>query len=339
MKINTYIEIVRTSNSRFSSMSAKSAERIRQALSQYYTHVSVSVVNDILDLEGLVRKRPDLVFLGLKRLPHGSTAFGESSKDIWLAEYLDDHNITYTGAVADAMKLDFNKEAAKARVRQAGLPTAASFISVIGQHLPGGLPLSFPLFVKPIGGGGSRGIGDDSVVRTFAQFQSKVRSIYQNLGSSALVEQYLDGREFSVAILDNNLAEPITMPIEIITPRNFRGDRILSSAVKHEDHEQVIPVQDESIRESVCNLAVAAYKVLGGRDMGRIDIRMDESGKAHFLEANFMPAPGSRYFAGAFEINIGMAYPGLLFTITELSLLRAEPARLSKEQFSVSSYV
>src|SRR5690606_14175030 len=121
-----------------------------------------------------------------------------------------------------------------------------SFISIVGQHSSDTLPLDFPLFIKPLGGGGGRGVGDDSVVRSFEEFQDKVRSIRLSLGSSSLVERYLEGREFSVAILDSfGLEEAMVMPIEIITTQNHHGDRVLGSRVKREDHERVTVIHND----------------------------------------------------------------------------------------------
>src|SRR4051812_39088220 len=109
-KINKHIEIARTTNGKFTSMGAKSCKRILDGLSQRYERVEVSIINDLPDLEQLLRKQPDLVFLGLKRVPRSGDSVDESATDIWLSEYLERHGINYTGGRVNAMKLDFNKE-------------------------------------------------------------------------------------------------------------------------------------------------------------------------------------------------------------------------------------
>lgn len=339
MKINKRIEVVRTTNRKFISMGVKSSRRIVAALSQHYEYVGTSVINDLSDLERLVESRPDLVFLGLKRLPHEGDSRDESTDDIWISEYLDQNNIVYTGADMHAMKLEFNKEKAKARLRFANLPTARSFISAPGRHTyVQSLPLPFPLFIKPLNGGGGSGIDDNSVVHTFADFQHKVGSIHAKNDSSSLVEQYLEGREFSVAILDGyGLGNAKVMPIEIVTTENSRGDRILGSRVKTEDNELVITVNDRITRAAVSKLALDVYKTLGGRDLARIDIRMDNYGNLNFLEANFMPAPGSRYFAGAFALNEGTNYEEVMLNITELALSRNEQSDETQETTKINS--
>ncbi len=331
-KAQKHVEIARTTNSKFSSMGATSCQKIVAILSQYYENVGVSIINDLSDLEQLVEDRPDLVFLGLKRLPHSGDSVDDSNDDVWISDYLDQNNITYTGASAHAMKLEFNKEKAKARVRSAGLPTARSFISAPGRHkYAQSLPLPFPLFIKPLNGGCGNGVGDNSVVRTFAEFGDKVELVHINNSSSSLVEQYLNGREFSVAILDADNAGRIQVaPIEIIASKNSRGDRILGSRVKTENNEIVSVIKEPETYNAVSQLAVQVYKVLCGRDLARIDIRMDGDGKLQFLEANFMPAPGSRYFAGAFELNKGTSYEEVLLSITDTALSRSSNSNVAK---------
>ena len=331
-KKDRYIEIVRTSSQPFSSMGAGGSRRIQAILAGHYEQVDISILDTIADLELLTRKKPDLVFLGLKRLPSLWGNPRESADDIWMSQYLDGKGIAYTGSAKAAVALDFNKEGAKACVRRAGLPTAASFTAVPGQYQAANdLPLALPLFVKPLDIGGGKGIGDDSVVRTFAEFQQKVASIAAEHASTSLVERYLTGREFSVAILEDPLrGEPLVMPVEIITKKNARGDRVLGLSVKHENDEQVIGVTDRHIKATVCALAMDVYNALGARDLGRIDIRMDAAGNAYFLEANFMPAPGTRYFAGACRINKGLDYESVLLDIVELGLSRTRTRDITR---------
>lgn len=329
MKIKKHIEIVRTSTKYLSSMSERSALKIQTALSKYYETVGISVVNNFVDLEVVVRSNPDLVFLGLKRMESGIPNTSSYS-EVWMADYFEQHDIRYTGSRAAAIKLDYDKAKAKAIVAEAGIHTAGYFTTQPGEYKSAAaLPLKFPLFVKPVSKGGGTGIDSESVVRTFAQFEHKVASIYEDLEAISLVETYLEGREFTVAILDTyNASEPLVMPIEITTEKNKRGDRILGSQVKVDDHEVVSAVNDSRLKNDLNLLATTVYALLGGRDLGRIDIRMDAEGVPHFLEANFAPAPGTRYFAGAGKITKDIDYETILLKIISPGLSRPQKKRL-----------
>lgn len=314
--IHKHIEIVRTNNRLFTSMGSVSCQKIYTMLSKHYRHVGISIVNTVADLEALVQKQPDLVFLGLKKLPY---------TDIWISDYLDKNGISYTGSNKHSTELEFDKSFAKLVVKDAGLATAASFNAVPGMYMHQQLlPLKFPLFIKPLGLGGSDGIDNLSVVRTFTQYTRKVQDIHDKFGSASLVETYLTGREFSVAILEGpTLQDKLVAVIEIVTTPDEHGDRVLTGKVKHDDYEQVLAVPDMHISTSVVQLASAVYGILGARDFGRIDIRMDAAGVPHFLEANLMPGPITRYFAGAFLVNLGISTEAVLLTIVNLGLARS----------------
>src|SRR2546422_735150 len=97
-KIQKHIEIVSSTKTEFSSMSRESRDAAQAVLSKHYAKVGVTIVNDLSDLESLVKLRPDLVFLGMTFLPVNSELGRNDPDKIWLAEYLDELNISYTGS-------------------------------------------------------------------------------------------------------------------------------------------------------------------------------------------------------------------------------------------------
>jgi D-alanine-D-alanine ligase len=326
-KINKYIEIARSSTPGLSSMGQKSADMIRGVLEQYYEQVGISLVSDLSDLKKLAAKQPDLIFLGVKRVP--VNAVRPSDTKIWTAAYLDQQEIAYTGSDATAIAVDYSKPAAKRLIKARGLKTAEYFIARHGEYTTWSiLPLSYPLFVKPPNAGGGKGIGADSVVRDFAAFEQKVEHIYRDFRTRALVEIYLPGREFSVALLETlDSDELIAMPIELITDQNAQGDRILGQTIKAADTEHAISVPEGPTRLAVVDLAIKAFRALGARDYGRIDIRLDEQGAPHFLEANLIPGLAQHdftsYFTTAAYLNQAMDYQSMILHITELGLSRS----------------
>lgn len=323
--INKYIEIAHTENMNINTMGLRSCEMIQSALASSYKKVGISRVNDAHELMQLVSKKPDLIFLGLKRLPQTNGFSDIGLDDSWISDYLDKVGINYTGSSRKALELGVYKNNAKAQVETAGLPTAKFFKALPGQYTSAiDIPLEFPLFVKPNSSGGSKGIDDDSVVRDFISFEKKVASIFNRFGTSALAEQYLTGREFSVAILaKNNGNSLIAMPIEIVADKNERGDRILSCGVKKADTERVIPIVEGAVHRQVGELAKGIFNALGARDFGRIDIRMDENGNPHFLEANLIPGLSGGYFTRACRINAGMEYNEMILSIAKLAISRS----------------
>ncbi len=89
------------------------------------------------------------------------------------------------------------------------------------------------MFIKPTNRGGGVGIDANSVVSNFEELKTKVVSVSNQLDTDSLVENYLSGREFSVAILRNDNSDTYSvMPIELIAGPDEKGARILSSKVK-----------------------------------------------------------------------------------------------------------
>lgn len=325
LKRNIHIEIARSSITELSSMSLESCEAIVAVLSRRYS-VGVSTVNTIADLETLVALKPDLVFLGMKFVPTNSSLGRDDTNKVWLSEYLSQHGIASTGSTHHAHILELDKALAKQRVLDLGLAT--SVFQVIKQGEPVILAnpaLAFPVFIKPTNRGGGQGIDSYSVACNQAQLTSKVQSIANDYQADSIIENYLDGREFSVAVLkDIESLEYNVMPIELVATTDINGSRMLSSTVKMENAEVVLEVKDQVLRTKINDLALDVFKALGARDYGRIDIRLDSRGEPNFLEANLIPSLICNYgsFPKSCLININLDYEPMILKIVDLGLSR-----------------
>jgi D-alanine-D-alanine ligase len=110
------------------------------------------------------------------------------------------------------------------------------------------------------------------------------------------------------------------MPIEIIIKKNINGHCILDFDVKKDDEEKVIAVTDVRIFKKLSKLAKEAFKALGGKSLGRIDIKMNHKGVPHFMEANLMPGLRKGYFYRSCLINLDMNYDDMIFSIANTGL-------------------
>lgn len=321
-------------------MSQESCDALFVVLTKNYAAVRVSVVNNLADLEAVVARRPDLVFLGMEYVYGELHAETHGLHKVWVTRYLDDNGISYTGSSQPAHMLERNKNLAKQRVQEAGLKTAP-FLVVKVNHLPieEDFASSYPLFVKPRNRGGGVGIDSDSVVYDFDHLLAKVNAMSTELQSDALIEKYLSGREFSVAILKMVGSEEYSvMPIELIAPPDKNNKRILSDEVKTSNAESAIEVTDEIIKSQVMTLALNVFHALGAQDYGRIDIRLDKDGVANFLEANLIPSLISGYgsFPKACMLNLHLDYEPMIVRIVELGLKRSDDHKITLRSSSDS---
>lgn len=316
-----HIEIVYSTIPRLSSLSRESRDAIYKLLKRHYDTVGMSRVDNKRDLESLVILNPDVVFLGMKYLPAN---IRNSQPIIWLSSYLEQHGIEHTGSEQQAIRLERNKPFAKQRLLDMGLPTATYSVLKAGETYDQNQESTkFPVFVKPATLGGGAGIDENSVVYNIDELQNKIASIRSSYSTDILIEEYLPGREFSVAILrdDDDL---FIMPIELIAELNNKGTRVLGREVKSSNTETVKALDSSTLKLRVCDLAKKAFEALGARDYGRIDIRLDKDGNPNFLEANLIPSLIENYgsFPKACVLNNGINQEQMILSIVELALNR-----------------
>ena len=289
--------------------------KILKILSKRYTDVSITKIDNKKDLDRLLKRKPDLVFSGVKY-------FNFNNKKVWLNDCLEDYGIPYIASSRTALNNESNKNLAKKLILKSRIKTADFFVTKPEQHQDeSSIPISFPLFIKPIKGGDSRGINSNSVVYNFISFKKKVLEIKTKYNLSSLVETYLPGKEYSVGIFQDSMNGSLrAMPIEIIIKKNINGHCILDFDVKKDDEEKVIAVTDEKILNKLSKLAKKAFKALGGKSLGRIDIKMNQRGVPHFMEANLMPGLRKGYFYRSCLLNLNMSYDDMILNIASTGL-------------------
>ncbi|MEO6733954.1 MAG: SET domain-containing protein-lysine N-methyltransferase [Ferruginibacter sp.] len=148
--------------------------------------------------------------------------------------------------------------------------------------------LKFPLFVKPVKAGDSLGIDDKSLVSDLPALKDKIQQILQEYGP-LLVEEYIDGREFTVMIAanaDNEKTSTTFRPVEyIFTSGSHFKTYALKTSELHPNAN--IPVVDLSIDEKLREAAQKIFRSFNGVGYGRLDFRMNDKGELFFLEINF----------------------------------------------------
>ena len=290
-------------------------KKILKILSKRYKNVLITTINCEEDLERLVKRKPDLVFSGVKY-------FFFNNRKIWLNDYLEIFKIPYIASSKTALDNESDKNRAKKLMQKARIKTADFFITTPGEYITEDLiPIKFPLFIKPVTGGDSRGIDKNSIVFNFESFTAKVLDIKVKQNLPSLVETYLGGKEYSVGIFEDSTNGNLrAMPIEIIVKENVDGHCILDFDVKKNDEEKVTLVADIKVFNKLSKLAKNSFKALGGKSLGRIDIKMNSRGVPHFIEANLMPGLRKGYFYRACVLNLDMSYEDMIFSIANTGL-------------------
>lgn len=274
--------------------------------------------NDVAYLK-LLEKPVDIVFNMCEGLR------GES-RESHIPAILEMLGIPYTGSGVLTLALTLDKALTKKVLAYHSVPTAPFKVFEAGERVDPG-SLEFPLFVKPLHEGSSMGVGPSSVVSTVEELEREVGRLTNMYRQPALVEEFLPGREFTVGILGN--VNPLVLPIMEINfnPLPAEHGRIYSRQFKvewYQDEYYLCPAPlDEPLRRSIESLALATYRVLGCRDMARIDVRLDRRGVPNIMEVNPLPgmAPGFSDFPRLAERG-GFSYTELINTILACALRR-----------------
>lgn len=202
---------------------------------------------------------------------------------------------THSGALASAITLD--KTLTKKIWLYHGLPTP-KFVTVGFKEKPYVENLRFPVLVKPNAEGSSKGVFNDNVVEEPEKLVSKIRQIRKAYGNGVLVEEFLDGREFTVTVMGNS--SPYTLPIveqnfDIFPPEMrrlvsyeakwFFEDTLPDARIAYHCPAQI----DTRLEKLITELCIKAFTVLGCRDIARIDLRLDGAGRPNLLEINTLP--------------------------------------------------
>jgi D-alanine-D-alanine ligase len=198
---------------------------------------------------------------------------------------LDVFQIPYTFSDPLVLSLTLHKGMTKRVVRDYGLPTP-NFIIIEDMQDCAAVDLSYPLFVKPNAEGTGKGINAMSKVNNHQELSNVCSDLLSRYPSGLLVEEFLPGREFTVGILGTG-PEGYSVGIMEILYKQEDTKNIYSYQTKSDYLKAVeykIPEQD--IAEKCTDLALKTWKVLGCRDGGRVDIRVDRFGTPSFIEVN-----------------------------------------------------
>jgi len=235
--------------------------------------------------------RPDLVF-------NVAEGRGGPNREALIPAMLEFLGIPYTGSDPQTLAICLDKARTKEVLASHDLPTPPFRVFEAGEAWAA-WEHGFPAVVKPLHEGSSMGIFDDSVVDAPPALAERVRSVHARYRQPAIVERFLPGAEFTVALLGNGRRLEALPIVEIDFSTLPPGARPLYSY----EAKWVWDVADRPLRIFRCpadlplplasrieETARAAFRALRCRDWCRIDLRLDESGTPHVLELN--PLPG-----------------------------------------------
>src|SRR3989338_7269859 len=247
-------------------------------------YLSAKVITEIDEVN------PDFIFNLVE------SVYAQSRTEMYIAGLFELLKIPYTGSPPLALGLALNKLKTKQILRAASIPVPPSVIAIPGES-PNFETLTPPYIIKPIREDGSSGISPASVTDDLKEVKEKITYIHETFHQPALIEEFIDGREFNVSVIGNNPPRMLAVAEIDFSKMPKKEPRIVSYEAKWRPQspqyigtEVICPAEiDSYLRARIEKIALKSYKELGCRDYARIDIRLGEGRRLYVIEVNTNP--------------------------------------------------
>jgi D-alanine-D-alanine ligase len=305
--------------------SVETVTAVKSALERHHT---VSLVEaDRFSFERLAELKPDIVFNMAEGL-HGP------SREAQIPMFLELLEIPYTGSGPLTLCTCLDKSRTKEILMCYGIPTARFAVVSVKEELRG-VQLNYPLIVKPLYEGSSKGIFDSSVVQTPQQLETEALRVMQMYHQPALIEEFLPGREFTVAMLGNGKHVRVLPIIESkfghlpshANPINSFEAKWLWDTIDRPLDVLECPAKiSATLRSEIQDLCRQVFGVLRCRDWCRIDLRLNAEGIPNILEVNpipgVLPNPEEHSFFPTAAAAAGLSYDDMINEVLNAAIAR-----------------
>jgi len=314
-------------------------EAVRDALRERHNvevvEAGPGAVQQLIDL------RPDFAF----NIAEGLHGVAREAQMPAVFELLQ---IPYLGSDPLTLALCLDKARTKEVLSYHGIPTAP-FSAVTSMDAFEDVRVRFPAIVKPMHEGSSKGIYNSSVARNIEELEREVRTTLEVYRQPALIEEFLPGREFTVAIMGNG-SEARALPIVEISfaalPEGMNPIYSYEAKWVWDSVENPLDIYScpaklaPELEREIVSLSLRTYEALRCRDWTRVDLRLNSKGEPHVLEVN--PLPGilprpedNSCFPKAARVA-GMTYPQLINGVLDISLRRHGIVRLEQAVLEIN---
>ncbi|MBI4227247.1 MAG: ATP-grasp domain-containing protein [Candidatus Omnitrophica bacterium] len=267
-------------------------------------------------LAALDTLRVDLVF-------NIAEGVGGRSRESQIPMLLEARGIPCVGADALSLGISLDKVVAKQVFMADGIPTPRFFVVRDAAALTAS-PLPFPLIVKPRHEGSSKSLSDKSLVRSLGALKAQAEWLIRTYRQPALVEQFIAGTEFTVAVIGNDPPEALPVVQVEIDGRTDLGDlfytfsRINAPGLTYRCPAKISPAAEAELRR----LAVRAYEAIECRDFGRVDFRVDGQGRPYVLEINPLPSLSTEDVFTPIAERLGVSHQAMIQRILNVAIAR-----------------
>lgn len=285
----------------------------------------LGVLDELLPIRQAVREwKPHIVFNLLEEFR------GEAVYDQNVVAFLELLGVPYTGCSPRGLIIARDKAMSKKLLIYHRIRCPRFKAARRGHAVRRPANLEFPIIVKSLNEEASRGISKASVVNDDESLMKRIEFIHKRIGTDAIMEQFIPGRELYVGILGNVRLTALPARELVMKDREPDDNLIATERLKHDiAYQEKYGVEiaaprplPDGVEAMLVRQSKRIYRILGLEGYGRVDYRMDPEGRLHFLEANPNPEIArEEEFASAAEAA-GLSYESLIQRILNLGLGR-----------------
>lgn len=265
---------------------------------------------------------PKLDHLDVDLVFNLAEGFSGRNREAQVPILLEMKGIPFTGSDGLTQALTLDKLMTKKILLSEGIPTPRFFeIARPEDSIP--QDVSFPLIVKPRFEGSSKGLTEKSVVHSVQELQQQARWVLQTYHQPALVEEFIRGSEFTVALVGNE--DPEIYPVVQIQldGKEDLGDLFYTFSRIAAGAKYLCPARiDGRLQARLQELALRTYRAVECRDFGRVDFRVDAAGNPYVLEINPLPSLSTEDVFGILAGHLGISYGAMIARIVEAGIQR-----------------
>lgn len=273
-------------------------------------------------LRGLQKLKVDFVF----NIAEGLSG---RNREAQVPVLLEMKGLPYSGSDGLTQALTLDKVMTKKVLLAEGIPTPR-FFQVEHPEDPFPPDLTFPLIVKPRFEGSSKGLSERSVVHSPSELRAQAAWVINTYHQPVLVEEFISGNEFTVALIGNGTPQAFPVVRIQIDGKDELGDLFYTFSRIAEGAKYKIPAGiDSALERKLQALAIRTFQAVDCKDFGRVDIRVDKSGKPYVLEINPLPSLSTEDVFGLMATHLGLSYAQMIQRILNTALERYNlvPAR------------
>ena len=264
--------------------------------------------------------------------------YGSRNREAWAPILLEMHGIPFLGSDAYTLSISLDKHLTRLIARHLDIPVVQGTSVSDPDAIDPADFTEFPVLLKPRYEGTAKGISPQSVVYNPVELKKVVQQMYHSYRQEILVEQFLPGAEYTCSVYGSPL-HPLPVIQRSIDRKSGLGVHAITNSQEIPDEDQILPGNlSIELEQELTEWSLKLCREMNVRHFARIDFKMDENGRPHFLEINPLPTFAVDSHFATFSEMEGIDYPQFLADMLQEIISDELPSEVNRPITTPFSY-